>query len=111
MKVAIPPTSYSHRRPGASSEPSTGREARRDGADRQRDGEMTRPLQPDGGLLFVKVGQMDYNSAKQKSSLWCVPPEKVYERGGYGHEPPKGLSDKDVTEPVEKSLRRTRRNR
>jgi hypothetical protein len=39
-----------------------------------------------------------------------VSPREVYERGSYGYEPPKGLSDKDVIELVEKSLRRIRRN-
>jgi len=39
-----------------------------------------------------------------------VSPREVYERGGYGYEPPKGLSDRDVIELVEKSLRRIRRN-
>ena len=39
-----------------------------------------------------------------------ISPREVYERGGYGHESPKGLSDRDVIELVEKSLRRMRRN-
>ena len=39
-----------------------------------------------------------------------VSPREVYKRGEYGHEPPRGLSDRDVIELVEKSLRRIRRN-
>jgi hypothetical protein len=39
-----------------------------------------------------------------------ISPREVYERGGYGPEAPKGLSDRDVIELVEKSLRRIRRN-
>ena len=39
-----------------------------------------------------------------------VSPREVYERGGYGHEPPKGLSDREVIELVEKALMRQRRN-
>ncbi|GEM_PF-2811824 len=39
-----------------------------------------------------------------------ISPREVYERGGYGEEPPKGLSDRDVIKIVEKSLQRVRRN-
>ena len=39
-----------------------------------------------------------------------VSPREVYERGGYGREPPRGLSDRDVIELVEKALLRIRRN-
>jgi hypothetical protein len=39
-----------------------------------------------------------------------VSPREVYERGGYGDEPPKGLSARDVIEILEKSLQRLRRN-
>ena len=39
-----------------------------------------------------------------------ISPREVYERGGYGHEPPKGLSARDVAELVLKALRRIRRN-
>jgi hypothetical protein len=39
-----------------------------------------------------------------------ISPREVYERGEYGHENPKGLSDRDVIELVEKALRRIHRN-
>ncbi len=39
-----------------------------------------------------------------------ISPREVYERGRYGAESPQGLSDQDVREIVEKSLRRLRRN-
>jgi hypothetical protein len=39
-----------------------------------------------------------------------ISPREVYERGGYGDEAPKGLSDRDVIKIVEKSLMRIRRN-
>ena len=39
-----------------------------------------------------------------------VSPREVYERGRYGDEPPKGLSDRDVIELVQKALQRVRRN-
>ena len=39
-----------------------------------------------------------------------VLPREVYERGGYGEENPKGLSNKDVLEIVKKALRRIRSN-
>ena len=39
-----------------------------------------------------------------------ISPREVYERGGYGDEPPKGLSDKDVIEIVAESLQRISRN-
>jgi hypothetical protein len=39
-----------------------------------------------------------------------ISPREVYERGGYGAEAPPGLSNRDVREIVEKSLRRLRRN-
>ena len=39
-----------------------------------------------------------------------VSPREVYERGEYGDESPRGLSDKDVAEIVRESLLRIRRN-
>lgn len=39
-----------------------------------------------------------------------VSPREVYERGGYGDESPKGLSDRDVIKIIEKSLQRMHRN-
>ena len=39
-----------------------------------------------------------------------ISPREVYERGGYGDEAPKGLSDRDVIKIVEKSLQCLRRN-
>lgn len=39
-----------------------------------------------------------------------VSPRALYEQGGFGHEPPEELSDRDVIRLVEKSLRRIRRN-
>ncbi len=38
-----------------------------------------------------------------------ISPREVYERGEFGNEPPKGLSNRDVIELVEKALRRVRR--
>lgn len=37
-------------------------------------------------------------------------PREVYERGGFGDEPPKGLSQRDVIELVQQALLHTRRN-
>ncbi len=39
-----------------------------------------------------------------------ISPKEVYERDDYGAAEPKGLTDRDVIELVEKSLRRLRRN-
>ena len=39
-----------------------------------------------------------------------ISPREVYERGGYGGETPKGLSNRDVEKLVRKSLMRIRRN-
>jgi len=37
-------------------------------------------------------------------------PREVYERGGFGDEPPKGLNQRAVIELVQKALLHTRRN-
>ncbi len=39
-----------------------------------------------------------------------ISPREVYERGGYGQEPSRGLSNMDIIELVVKSLRRIYRN-
>ncbi len=39
-----------------------------------------------------------------------ISPREVYERGGYGDEPPKGLNEQDIIEIVQDSLRHIHRN-
>ena len=39
-----------------------------------------------------------------------VSPREVYERGGFGDEPPRGLSDRDVIEILQQALLHVRRN-
>ena len=81
----------------------------------QRQGPFKSKL--DAGLVLnFALCTIKHDLEELLDQLECQPvfkgisPREIYERGGYGDEPPKGLSDSDIVNMVAKSLWRIHRN-